>query len=151
MSHDNCIVCGKTSEQSTDGALHSAGFSTDIKGMHCWDCWHKSAIQYGAVAFRNGVVGENSGWTYEYTLTRAIEEAVTEIDDTDNADMGITVDAPIGGSYCATAIVRAHQLYIRVANMADIPDDFDARIAYIDNIVKQLTFELLQQPKAANP
>lgn len=145
MHYDgNCITCGKTWEQSTDGALHSNGF----EGLRCWDCWHKHAIEKGVVDFRNAVIGDNSGWTYQYTLPKAIETALYEIEMQQNMDMGITVDASIGGSYMATAIVRNHQLYVRMADLSELEDmGHDDRIAYIENIVKQLTFELLRQPK----
>lgn len=147
MHYDgNCIVCGKTWEQSTDKALHSNGFEK----LRCWDCWHKHAIENGLVGFRNSIIGNNSGWTYQYTLPKAIESALYEIELQQSMDMGISVDAPIGGSYMATAIVRNHQLYVRMADLSDLEDmGHDDRIAYIENIVKQLTFELLPQPKAS--
>lgn len=137
-------ICGKTSDET---ALYHAPFRNQGEYL-CWACYHKQAIKLGVVGFGNGTVGKNAGWTHRYTLPKAIETALYEIEMENNIDMGITISNPADNGYMATAIVRNHQLYVRMADLSGLEDmGHDDRIAYIENIVKQLTFELLKPKK----
>ena len=141
MSDNTCAICKKDSYQA---ALYHDPANLQ-EGFLCWRCYHERAVLAGAVVFGNGEVGKNAGWTYQYTFAKAIETALYEIEQENNIDMGISIDAHINGSYTASAIVRNHQLYIRIADFHGLQDmGHDDRIKYIDSIVKQLTFELLR-------
>lgn len=138
---DGCAICDKTSDKT---ALYHSPFRNQGDYL-CWTCYHKQAIELGEVGFGNSTVGKNAGWSYRYTFAKAIETALYEIENENNIDMGISVDAHIHDSYTASAIVRNHQLYVRMADLSDLEDmGHDDRIKYIDSIVKQLTFELLK-------
>jgi hypothetical protein len=138
---DGCVICGKSSDET---ALYHAPFRNQGEYL-CWACYHKQAIELGAVGFTNGIVGKNSGWTYQYTLPKAIETALYEIELENNIDMGITVSNPVDNGYDASMIVRNYKLYVKVADLSILHDiGHDDRIAAIEKLLKQLDFELLK-------
>lgn len=141
MSKVTCKVCGATPDEK---ALYHAPFRNQGEYL-CWTCYHKQAIELGAVGFTNGIVGNNSGWTYQYTLPKAVEVALYEIETENNIDMGITVSNPVDNGYDASMVIRNHKLYVKIADLSQLRDmGHDERIAAIEKLLKQLDFELLK-------
>jgi hypothetical protein len=140
MSKITCKICGATSDEKS---LYHESFSKHLDGYHCWTCYQKQAVELKAKGFGCGTVGENSGWIIDATFAEAIEFALSEIEFEDNIDMGIRISSAIDTGYYSSAIVRNHQLYVKVAELHHLQDMEQAeRIAYIENILSQLTFEL---------
>ena len=140
MTNIPCKIRGKTSD---DTSIYHESFGKNIDGYHCWTCYHKQAVELKSKGFGCGTVGENSGWIIDNTFAEAIEFALSEIEFEDNIDMGIRIGSPLDTGYNSPAIVRNHQLYIKVAELHDLKDmEKEERIAYIENILHQLTFEL---------
>ena len=150
MTNATCKVCDATPDEK---ALYHEAFSKYQDGYHCWTCYHKQAVALKTSGFGCGTVGENAGWIHRMSFAEAIEFALGEIEFESNIDMGIGIGSPIDhNGYNASAIVRNHQLYIKVANLHRIEDmEQGERIAYIEKILQQLTFELLSPKESVQP
>jgi hypothetical protein len=114
MGKITCKICGATSDEKS---LYHESFSRNLDGYHCWTCYHKQAVELNTKGFGCGTVGENSGWIDDYTFAEAVEYALSEIELENNIDMGIRVGGSIDTGYYSAAIVRNHQLYVKVAEL----------------------------------
>lgn len=136
-----CEGCGCTSE--------SKGLHRDQKGgldgFWCHACYHRAAVAANVEVFSLGIVGENGGWTESHTLPDAILCAVDTAAFESNIDMGICINAPIGGSYDATAIIRCDGLFLKVADLSCLHDmDSDEQVAYVKKLLNKITFDLME-------
>lgn len=136
-----CVFCGKKYDDAP--IYHDWPYDhLNVEGMYCWECYHKEAIKIDVAAFGLSEIGHNAGWTYRYTLADAIHSALEMTDD--NLDQGIGIDAPIGGSYTASLIVRNGSLYLRIADLYPLMEskNEDEKRLLIDEIISQLSWEV---------
>jgi hypothetical protein len=148
MSSNNCVFCGKTSYQEAlyrDWPFDCLG----VKGMYCWECYHKEIVKHDKAAFSLSIVGENSGCIADYTLSDAISAALEDTEG--NMDMGMAIDSHIGGSYTASLIVRNGGLYVRFADLYPVMEakSEDEKRLLLEQIIRQLTWTV-QRPIPSN-
>lgn len=135
MDEYKCIVCGKTSDETSiwhDSFGH-------LEGYHCLECYTKEAVRQNKAAFHLSDIGHNGGWMADYTLADAIDEALTETEE--SIDQGIGIQAYVGGSYLPALIVYNGNLYVRFADLRWLMDDdtsLDERRAAIEKLIGQL-------------
>ena len=153
MDDQKCARCGvMTDLESLHRSWMDIFSDKDDRGMFCWSCWHEVARKNDEQQFSVGVVGNNSGWTQDFTLAEAIDFAMSEAEIDNNIDMGLCVNPPIDGSYVSTVIVRNSQLYLNVAELwgwFDV-DEQEDRLKFLQAIIDQLDFKRIKS-KFTNP
>jgi hypothetical protein len=128
---------GKTCKDCGNDKTLYRGWRMDDPDFYCWTCYHKHVIDDNLPIFGNGIVGDNSGWIDQHTLAGAIAFALEETDG--NIDRGVTIDADIGGSYEASAIVRCGQLFVPVASLWDYYDlEPDEQHQFIEGVIARV-------------